>query len=331
MKTTGAAILITGASRGIGRALAQAAATTTSNLDVILVSRCATTLKETTERIQSEATNDDLSARLHTVAADVSTPAGRQSIVSAVHNINSRLAYVVHNAGTLGPLGNFRDVASSSTTNTTTNTNTNTTTNTHSNTNDDGLHLDLDTWRSTFATNVEAPLFLTRDLLPSLLASSDLRGSPSRVLTLSSGAAFDSFTGIGTYCATKAALHSVTRSLQNELDPSRVAVTSVVPGLVETDMLRLLRMAKDSAISNSYQRSVDENIKDDNCCCEGEGGREEKKEKVKGKKEEMQIRTSEEIAKYLCWLLFECDANVFHERSYWDVDKEEDVGSIGDR
>ena len=50
---------------------------------------------------------------------------------------------------------------------------------------------------------------------------------------------------------------------------------------------------------------------------------EEEEEELKGKRE-MKVRTSEEIAKYLCWLLFECDANVFHERSYWDVDKEED-------
>jgi NAD(P)-dependent dehydrogenase (short-subunit alcohol dehydrogenase family) len=178
------AILITGASRGIGSALvrATAAASSTDRLDIILVGRCPISLKETMEKIHSIQSErncdpgvvDHHHSRLHAVAADVSTSAGRQTIMSAVHDIPSHLAYVVHNAGTLGPLRHFRDVDENSSVDV------------------DSSRLDLDTWRSTFATNVEAPLFLTRDLLPSLIASSHARGTPSRVLTLSSGAAFNS-------------------------------------------------------------------------------------------------------------------------------------------
>ena len=81
----------------------------------------------------------------------------------------------------------------------------------------------LEDWRSHMATNVEGPLFLTRELLPKLVEG-------SRVVQISSGAAHLGKKGIGLCCTSKAALFMLGQILKDELAKQGCLVWHRHPG-----------------------------------------------------------------------------------------------------
>jgi 3-oxoacyl-[acyl-carrier protein] reductase len=102
---------------------------------------------------------------------------------------------------------------------------------------DDLEALDDDLIDEILRVNVRGAIASVRALRP-LLEASDRPGG-GVVVNLSSIAAV---TGMGSnvaYCASKAALDSVTRSLARSLAP-RIRVVSVSPGVVDTDFIRSL-------------------------------------------------------------------------------------------
>jgi len=87
------------------------------------------------------------------------------------------------------------------------------------------------------ATNVRGPFAATRALLP-LLRRSDHPGG-AVVVNISSVAAVTAMGSNVMYCASKAALDNMTRSLARALAPA-VRVVSVSPGLADTEFVRSL-------------------------------------------------------------------------------------------
>jgi 3-oxoacyl-[acyl-carrier protein] reductase len=87
------------------------------------------------------------------------------------------------------------------------------------------------------ATNVRGPFALTRALLP-LLRKSDMHGG-GVVVHISSIAAVTAMGSNVMYCASKAALDNMTKSLARALAP-QVRVVSVSPGLVDTEFVKSL-------------------------------------------------------------------------------------------
>jgi uncharacterized oxidoreductase len=57
------------------------------------------------------------------------------------------------------------------------------------------------------------------------------------IVNVTSGLAFAPKADIGTYCATKAALHSYTLSLRHQLAPTGIRVVELAPPHVNTDLL----------------------------------------------------------------------------------------------
>ena len=55
------------------------------------------------------------------------------------------------------------------------------------------------------------------------------------IINISSVVATSSMPGASVYCATKAAVDAVTRSLSKELGPRKIRVNSINPGMVETE------------------------------------------------------------------------------------------------
>lgn len=134
---------------------------------------------------------------IHPICADVSTPEGRIEVVNSLPK-DQTLKYVVHNAATADPMCTFEN-------------------------------LKLEAWHKAFATNVEAPLFLTQALLPYLQKG-------SRILNISSGLAHRPLLGTMAYCTNKAALYMISQGLNQELQPKGILVGSAMPGIVDTDM-----------------------------------------------------------------------------------------------
>src|SRR6476469_2812371 len=98
----GARVLITGASQGIGRALAEAAALRGAR--VLAAARNADLLRELADAVKAKG------AAIETVQADVTSPEDRQKIVQAANERFGGLDILVNNAG-IGATGHFADGA----------------------------------------------------------------------------------------------------------------------------------------------------------------------------------------------------------------------------
>merc|ERR1712012_1424582 len=90
----------------------------------------------------------------------------------------------------------------------------------------------LSTWRTTMSANVDAPLFLTQELLPNL----EKAGGLAKGLFVSSAVADSPIPGLGTYCVSKAGLKMLWKVLTLELMEKGIHVGYCLPGLVDTAM-----------------------------------------------------------------------------------------------
>jgi len=88
-------------------------------------------------------------------------------------------------------------------------------------------------------TNLLAPMKLTSRLLP-LLKEQDT----AAIVLVSSGLAYVPVANVAVYCATKAALHSFSRTLRYRLRSTPIKVFELLPPLVDTDLARTLHMPK---------------------------------------------------------------------------------------
>jgi uncharacterized oxidoreductase len=84
---------------------------------------------------------------------------------------------------------------------------------------------------SEIAINLEAPIHLTGLLTPHLRKQAN-----AAILNVTSGLSFVPIAYMPVYCATKAALHSITLSLRHQLANSGVKVVEIIPPAVNTDL-----------------------------------------------------------------------------------------------
>lgn len=89
---------------------------------------------------------------------------------------------------------------------------------------------DPQNWEEMIDTNVKGLLYVTRSVVPGMVA----RGR-GHVINLGSTAAYITYANGAVYCATKAAEKSISEGLKIDLMGTPVRVTSVDPGMVETN------------------------------------------------------------------------------------------------
>ncbi|HZV01591.1 MAG TPA: SDR family NAD(P)-dependent oxidoreductase [Planctomycetota bacterium] len=85
-------------------------------------------------------------------------------------------------------------------------------------------------WEETIDTNLTGVLRLTRAFLPAMVAAKE-----GHIVMIGSVAGMDPYAGGAVYCATKAAITSLSRALRHELHGTGLRVSVIDPGLVETD------------------------------------------------------------------------------------------------
>jgi enoyl-[acyl-carrier protein] reductase III len=200
---TGHVALVTGASRGIGRACALRLAQAGADVAVNYVSRRAA-VEEVAGRIAA------LGRRTLVVRADVSEPEDVEAMAGAVAEAFGRLDILVSNAAT----GGFRPLLANT-----------------------SRQL-----AAAMATNVDALLHLLRSLLPLLRAAAASAGAHDsrrpKVIALSSHGARFALPHYGLVGMTKAALEAVVRQAALELGREGINVNALVAGAVDTDALR---------------------------------------------------------------------------------------------
>lgn len=131
------------------------------------------------------------------VCADVTTEEGAEAVADAVRGGSGTLDVLVHNAGVF----RFSPLAA----------------------------LDASTAREVMDTNVLGPVLLTGRLLPLL------RSPGGSIVLVSSRGGHNPGPGSSLYSASKAAVHSFTRSWAAELAPGGIRVNAVAPGFVRTE------------------------------------------------------------------------------------------------
>ncbi|MEN9228876.1 MAG: SDR family NAD(P)-dependent oxidoreductase [Gloeomargarita sp. SZTDM-1c_bins_89] len=87
-----------------------------------------------------------------------------------------------------------------------------------------------DDWEEMIDTNLKGLLYMTRQVLPGMVA----RGW-GHIVNIASIAGIDAYPGGNVYCATKAAVRMLGDALKHDLLGTPVRVTTINPGLVETE------------------------------------------------------------------------------------------------
>ena len=154
---------------------------------------------------------DRLRAVAETIGAryqqlDVTDPASVEAFVSPIE----KLDLLVNNAG--GALGMDRIEAASD-----------------------------ERWRAMWEVNFLGLARMTRELLPSLMASGE-----GHIVNLGSIAGFETYPGGAGYTGAKHAVRALTKTLRLELVGKPIRVTEICPGLVETEF-SMVRFDQDAA------------------------------------------------------------------------------------
>lgn len=94
----------------------------------------------------------------------------------------------------------------------------------------------LEQWNRIFAVNVTGTFLVSKYALP-LLRQSTASGGAS-VVNFGSYDGFIADPGLAAYCATKGAVHALTRAMACDHGPEGIRVNAICPGYVDTPMLQ---------------------------------------------------------------------------------------------
>jgi serine 3-dehydrogenase len=113
----------------------------------------------------------------------------------------------------------------------------------------DKLHeADVQDWEEMIDTNIKGLLYMTRAILPGMVN----RGQ-GHVINIGSIAGHQTYPGGSVYCATKAAVKSISEGLKQDLLGTPIRVTSVDPGMVETEFSSVRFHGDDERANKVYQ------------------------------------------------------------------------------
>ena len=144
-------------------------------------------------------------ARAIGVVADVADPEQVEEVVESALDQFSRIDIVVNNAAIIWPVEEVVDT-------------------------------DPDEWTYSIQVNLLGPFYLLRNVLPIMVDQ-----HYGRIVNVSSGAAVNPIVGASAYSTAKAGMDMLTRATALELVDTGVVITSLHPGMLDTDMQGDLR------------------------------------------------------------------------------------------
>ena len=116
---------------------------------------------------------------------------------------------------------------------------------------------DIDDWEQMIDTNVKGLLYVTRQVAPLMRAQAG-----GHIINISSTAGKMVYKNGNVYCATKFAVDALTQSMRIDLLPYGIRVTSINPGMAETEF-SLVRFKGDEERARGVYVNMDPLIADD--------------------------------------------------------------------
>jgi NAD(P)-dependent dehydrogenase (short-subunit alcohol dehydrogenase family) len=208
----GKAAIVTGAGRGIGRAIATALAE--AGADVAVISRTGAQIGETARMIEK------LGRRAMPLELDVSKEEQVGQGVEQVLSAFGKIDILCSNAGifmtrpvAVSPDEQIpgADLAG----------------------NEANLPIRLEDWRKVLDTNLTAALLFARAVGPHMM-----KRRQGKVVITSSTAGDEGQSFLSAYCVSKAGLNSLTRCLASEWGQFNITVNAIAPGMIRTDMIK---------------------------------------------------------------------------------------------
>ncbi len=95
----------------------------------------------------------------------------------------------------------------------------------------------LDEWNRSFAVNATGTFLTCKYALP-LLRAAATEDSSASIINFGSYDGFIADPGLAAYCATKGAVHALTRAMACDHGPEGIRVNAICPGYVDTPMLQ---------------------------------------------------------------------------------------------
>ena len=190
MSLIGKRALVTGAGKGIGRAIALALASEGASVGLVARSRAD---------LDAVAASMGPDARSSIATADLADRGAAESAVAKVARDLGGIDILVNNAGTAA----FGSV----------------------------LEMEPETWERIFRVNVFGLYYVTRAVLPQMIAA-----HAGDIINVASTAGQKGSARLSAYAASKAAVLSFTESLMPEVRKQGIRVTAVLPSTVNTEL-----------------------------------------------------------------------------------------------
>jgi len=92
-------------------------------------------------------------------------------------------------------------------------------------------------WNRSFAVNVTGTFLTSKYALP-LMRAAAASGSSASLINFGSYDGFIADPGLAAYCATKGAVHALTRAMACDHGPEGIRVNAICPGYIDTPMLQ---------------------------------------------------------------------------------------------
>lgn len=108
-----------------------------------------------------------------------------------------------------------------------------------------------DDWERMIDTNIKGVLYMLKAVTPLMI-----KNNSGHIINISSIAAKEVYQNGNVYCGTKHALDSITGSIRMELLPYHIRVTSINPGMVETEF-SLVRFKGDENKAENVYKNVE--------------------------------------------------------------------------
>ncbi len=119
----------------------------------------------------------------------------------------------------------------------------------------------LEEWNQSFAVNVTGTFLTCKYALP-LLRNAVSDGHSASVINFGSYDGFIADPGLAAYCATKGAVHALTKAMACDHGPEGIRVNAICPGYVDTPMLQSFFEGDGSGGDGGTIESLQQAVKD---------------------------------------------------------------------